>query len=180
MKHLGTFSDKDIFPNKEVPENIIFKPRITGKVIVINAQGKIALIGNKVNNFYVLPGGGVMDHETVEQGILRECVEEIGCKVKIESEIGLVEEYRVRDLKHYFNYCFLAKVNGAQMTRELTQNEKNIGLKVEWFTPPKVKEIFKKQLNCLKNGDVAFYNTAFNIARDNIFLKTVSSVTEKN
>lgn len=180
MKHLGTFSDKDIFPNREVLENIIFEPRITGKVILINEIGQIALIGNKVNNFYVLPGGGVTDNETVEQGILRECLEETGYKVKIESEIGLVEEYRTRDQKHYFNYCFLAKVSGTGETQQLTQNEKNIGLKLEWFVLPEVKEIFKKQLDSVKTGDVTFYNTAFNIARDNIFLETAFNFTEEN
>lgn len=171
MKHLGTFSDKDIFSNREVLENIIYEPRITGKVILINEIGQIALIGNKVNNFYVLPGGGVMDNETVEQGILRECLEETGYNVKIESEIGLVEEYRARDRKHYFNHCFLGRVDGKEGTQQLTQNEKNIELRLEWFALDEVKEIFKKQLDSVKTGDVTFYNTAFNIARDNIFLK---------
>src|SRR3989344_4811259 len=109
MRKLGTFTQTDVFPKMEDDkEEIHFEDRITGKAIVFDDDNNIALVGNKVNSFYLLPGGGVDQDESVELGIIRECLEEVGCNVELKKAIGIIDDYRNRDKKHCVNYCYSA------------------------------------------------------------------------
>jgi len=123
MKPLATFTQKDIFPEKEEQKNIIYEDRPTGKAIVFNCKNKIALVGNKVNSFYLLPGGGINEGETIENGVIRECLEEIGYCVELIDKIGTTEDYRARDKKHCINYCYTAKLFGEKRKVQLTEDE---------------------------------------------------------
>lgn len=59
---------------------IIDSYRITGKVLIID--GDKIHVGLAPEGFYDIPGGGVHKNETPMQGAIRECLEEIGVKVK--------------------------------------------------------------------------------------------------
>ena len=82
IKHLKTFYQKDIFPNMEISDTVL-EDRITGKAIMTDSEGKIALVGSDVSLLYTLPGGGIEDGESIEAGIIRESKEETGCIVEI-------------------------------------------------------------------------------------------------
>ena len=172
MKTLRTFTQKDIFPEKEDDkEKINFEDRTTGKAIVFNDDNNVALVGTKVNSFYLLPGGGVDQGESIEAGIVRECLEERGCNVELKIPIGTIDDYRNRDRKHCINYCYTAKLIGQKGELTLTEDEKKNGLHVIWVPLDEAIKILEKEVGQLKRGEVTFYNTGFNILRDHLFLK---------
>lgn len=68
--------------------------RSTAKAVIIN-NDKILL--NKCydeyyGDYYSLPGGGQHTYETLQEAIVRECLEETGYKVKVVRFSALFEE----------------------------------------------------------------------------------------
>lgn len=171
MKKIATIHERDIFPEKQPVEGIEYIDRVTGKAIVFDKENKVALVGNKLNNFLLLPGGGIDDGENIQTGIARECLEEIGYTINILDEIGCVDDYRPREKKHCISYCYTARVSGDKGDIKHTENEVGIGMYTKWVTLEEALGIFKKQKLELESGKVAFYNTGFNIVRDLLFLE---------
>ncbi|MCK5589081.1 MAG: NUDIX hydrolase [Candidatus Pacebacteria bacterium] len=163
--------DTDVFENLEFEEPSKYQYRVTVKAIVKNDEEKIAFVTNPVHGFYLLPGGGA-ESDDLGLEIYRECVEEINFKIKNIKEIFRIKEFRNRDAKEYETICFFAK-SFEKIKEDLrTEDEKNNGLRVVWFTEEEALRILENQLNKLKNGEVKFYNTAFNILRDyNFFVE---------
>jgi 8-oxo-dGTP diphosphatase len=174
------FKESDVFPDKNTPEEgVVFEDRPTGKAIVYDADGNIALVGNEVNDFYLLPGGGIDPNESIEIGIIRECLEEIGCEVQLVSDLGTTEDYRTRDQKHCINYCKTAKVIGEKGKLQLTEEEEKNDMHVKWVSLEEAIGILSDEVEMVKRGKVEFYNTGFNILRDHIFLLEAAKL-EKN
>ncbi len=48
-----------------------------------------------------------------------------------------------------------------------------------WLDKEEVIEILKKQVDKVKNGEVEFYNTAFNIVRDSFFFSLQNQEIEQ-
>lgn len=181
MKFLAVIKEKDVFPEKKTSEDgVRYEDRPTGKAIVFDEEGKIALVGTKVNSYYLLPGGGIDPGESVEDGIVRECLEEIGCDVRLDRPLGIIEDYRTRDKKHCINYCYTAKLRGEKGKLTLTEEEIKNGLHVIWVPPEKAIAILKDETEQLKRGEVTFYNTGFNILRDFHFLNQLSNIGAEN
>ncbi len=171
MKTLAIFNQKDVFPEQEDnKEGIVFEDRITGKAIIFDQYNNIALVANKVNSYRLLPGGGVETGESIENGIMRECKEEIGCIVDSLSYVGTTEDYRNRDKKHCISHCYSGRVVGEKGELKLTESEKSNGLHVVWVSLDEAISILSSELQMLKEGKVEFYNTGYNILRDHIFL----------
>ena len=70
-----------------------------------NAVRALILNGNKVlllkkedekGSRYALPGGGQETGETLEQTLLRECAEELGCEVAVKDLLQVVDYFRDR------------------------------------------------------------------------------------
>lgn len=169
-KKLKTFTQKDIFPNMECI-NVIFEVRLTGKVIVLDKDNKIALVGASVNNIYTLPGGGINKNESIEDGIIREAKEETGCNIKIDRIMGVIDDFRNRDKKHCISHCAIARVFGEKGELYLTEEENKNGLHVIWLDKDEAYKTLEEEMNKVINGEIAYYNTAFNIIRDFEFVK---------
>ena len=174
MKNICTIHENDVYPYKKT-EPVEYEGRLTVKAIVLDSEEKIGLIGNKQNSFLQLPGGGIDANEDIQEGLKRECAEEIGCLVEILSEIGCIDDYRPRDKKHCINYCYVVKVIGEKGAPNYTEKEAGIGMYTKWVSAQEAKNIFEKQKQDLENGLVTFYNTGFNILRDYLFLKQAIS-----
>lgn len=165
------FREKDVFPDKkEHSDEIKFEDRLTGKAVVFDSEKNVALVGNEVNDFYLLPGGGIDPDEPIADGIIRECLEEIGCSVKLLTDLGITEDFRNRDKKHCISHCFTAQVIGEKGEPNLTEEEARNGMHVKWVTLEEAVGILKNEVDQLSRGEVEFYNTGFNILRDSIFL----------
>lgn len=170
MKYLKTICDKDIFSFPEFNNPISYKKRTTVKAIVINEEGKFAFVTNPVHKFYLLAGGGA-ESNNFEEEIKRECAEEVSCDVIVLKEVGRVQEFRNRDSQEYETVCFLAKFKNFILTDLRTEDEKKNGLVVVWLDEKEAQKILLEQVEKVKNGEVGFYNTAFNTARDQIFFE---------
>lgn len=171
MKKIAVIYEKDIYPEKKEASNIKYEDRITGKAIILDDENKIALVGNRQNKFLQLPGGGISKNEKIEEGIIRECLEEVGCKVSMVKEMGCIDDFRPRDRKHCINYCYIVRILGKKGAPKYTKEETRIGMYIKWVTLEEAITIFKKQKEELKAGNVTFYNTGFNIIRDFLFLE---------
>ncbi len=168
MKYLKTITDKDIFENPKFETPDIFEKRMTVKAVVINDEKKFGFVTNPIHGFYLLAGGGA-ESDNLEKEIKRECDEEINFEVEILGEIGRVRGYRNRNAKEYETVCFAVKTIKKLPDDTRTEDEKKNGLRVVWFNKNEVIDILKKQVEKVKNGEVDFYNTAFDIVRDSIF-----------
>ncbi len=165
MKKIITIYQKDVFPELVEDPGIEYSDRNTGKAIMVDGEGKIGLVGNKQNNFLQLPGGGIDDEEDIGDGIIRECLEETGCVVTLNAEVGMIDDYRPRDKKHCINFCYVVSVvNKGDVAH--TEDESNIGMYTAWVDVKTAIDTFRKQEKDLREGKVSFYNTGFNILRD--------------
>lgn len=170
MTYLKTLIDDDVFNPVRHKKPNSFEKRVTVKAIVKNSAGKFALITNPIHKQYLLPGGGA-ESVDLELEIQRECEEEIGFSVEVIEEVGKIHEYRNREAKEYVTTCFRVDVK-APINEDLrTENEKENGLLVEWFSSDEVLEILSRQVQGVKEGKIGFYNTAFNIVRDTLFFQ---------
>jgi len=168
MKYLKTITDKDIFKNPEFEKPNIFEIRTTVKAVVVNDEGRFGFVTNPVHGFYLLAGGGA-EGDNLEEEIRRECNEEINFEVEVLKEIGRVYEYRNRDAREGETVCFAVKAIKETNKDTRTEEEKRNDLRVVWFDEDEATDILKKQVKGVKKGKVKFYNTAFNIVRDNLF-----------
>lgn len=167
--------DKDVFINAMNTDNIVWKDRPTGKVVLFDDENRIALIGNKVNDFFLLPGGGIGTDEDIIKGLKRECREETGCEIEILQELGITEDFRARDSKHCISYGYTARVISCG-TITLTESEIDIGVYVKWVSLSDAHKIFAHQEEKVKQGAVRFYNTCFNIIRDSLFIRRAQEI----
>jgi len=175
LKKIKIHYEKDIFPNRETAE-VLFLDRLTGKCIILDAEQKVGLVATTVNYIYTLPGGGIEENEKIEEGIIREVKEETGYDIEIIKMVGVIEDYRNREKRHGINYCAVANIVGEKTDADLTDSEKENGLHLKWFTKEEAHELLKEEYQKVLGGEIQYYNTAFNVARDLEFFKEYLSV----
>ncbi len=117
--------------------------RIRAVAIIVN-HDKILLI-HRINNseeYYVLPGGGVEQGETVEQAVLREVREEASIKIKIEKL--LYHHIYDDNTEQFFYLCSYIsgepKLGDGNELREMERNTANLYDPV-WYEIQKLPEL---------------------------------------
>jgi len=168
MEYLKTITDEDIFENPEFKKPEVFEKGVRVKAVVINDEGKFCFVTNAVSEFYLLAGGGA-ESDDLEKEIKRECDEEINFEVEVLGEIGKVHEFKNREAIESETICFIVKTTGKSPEDMRTEEEKENDLQVIWLDKDEATSILKSQVEKVKKGEVGFYNTAFNIVRDNLF-----------
>lgn len=168
-KYLKILRNSDIFPKIELPKPKKYEKRYTVKAIVLNNKGQVALVTNPIHKFLILPGGGA-ESANLKKEITRECREEIQQEIEIIKTIGVIKEFRDRDAREYITTCFAAKAVRKVGADLRTNEEIKNGLRVVWVSKKKLKDVFEKQNKKVEAGKVNFYNIAFNIVRDRIFI----------
>ena len=98
-------------------ENLDDNIRIAVRALI--RRGSQVLVQHKVyedgTERYVLPGGGPQAGETLEQGLVRECSEEIGTRVQIIKLLHIADFFKQRDTKppstrHQLEVIFLCEI----------------------------------------------------------------------
>jgi len=168
-KYLKILKHSDIFPNNKIKKPKKYTDRQTVKAIILNKKDEIALVTNPVHKQYLLPGGGI-ESKNLRKEIIRECLEEINQEVEIVKIVGRTKEFRDRDAKIYTTTCFVAKAIKKVKKDTRTKDEIKNGLSAVWVNKKKLKKILSNQNKKVKNGKINFYNIAFNIVRDGIFV----------
>ena len=109
-------------------------------VLVFINEGKILLLYRFKGGeeYYVFPGGGVEDNETIEQAALREAEEETGLKVTLKKKLW---EYTNGERTEHFylidTFSGDLKISGPEETR---QSEDNV-YRLEWVPLDKVGDL---------------------------------------
>ena len=114
--------------------------RTAARALVIADDKVLAIkMRDKTGIFYILPGGGQQHGETLEEGLRRECLEEIGTKV-IVGELAYLREYigknhEFRDTHgnfHQVESVFRCELSDPQAVGKGTNlDKKQIG--IEWI-----------------------------------------------
>ena len=110
MKVINKLKDTE-FPNIGISHtrNIV-------RGIILNGDNKIALLKIKRDdifgkaNYYETPGGGKKQFESLKDALIREIDEELGYKIKVIQEIGLVEDAYNLIMRHNMNHYFLGRI----------------------------------------------------------------------
>ena len=102
--------------------------RYGARGIVIDKEGKIAVIYKKNKNEYKLPGGGVDKGEDFKEAFKRECMEEIGCSIENVEYLFDIEEDHINDNFKQISKVYIAKVKEKLESNNLTEQAKEIGL----------------------------------------------------
>ena len=90
--------------------------RVVVRAILFNEQGEVCLhLVSRDDQFgkqeyFETPGGGVEEKETLISALHREIKEEVGCKIKVEEELGVVKDSYNLINRENENHFFLAKV----------------------------------------------------------------------
>lgn len=142
MEILLTLTDKDITGDDGLSSA---PPRLAVRAVLIDRDGRAALIYSGRHNFYTLPGGGVEPGETMETALERELREETGCGCGILSELGCVAENRAKMDFTQRSYYYLARVVGEPGKPSLTQAELEEDTRLCWLPMHEATELLRSQ-----------------------------------
>lgn len=170
MKILAEISDATIGIGEAEQLNGQYELRKSARVILENEAGEIAIQHLQNYHFYKLPGGGVDPGESIEEALLREVREEVGCDCKIVRPVGITIEYRAKYKLLHISYCYVARVTSPITTPSFEEDEIKAGQKNIWVTPDTVLEL-------VRNGEQINYESHFNIPRELAFLEAYLKTT---
>lgn len=110
-------------------------PHITVASIV-EKDNKFLFVEEYVKDNIVLnqPAGHLEENETIEEGCIRETLEETACLVKVDHLIGIYQERKKGALDMWLRFCFKCTVEKEYTDRKL---DKNIIRKI-WLTKEEV------------------------------------------
>ena len=169
MKILAELSDATLGLGEAEQLGTEYQLRKGARVILENENGEIALQHLQNYKFYKLPGGGVDAGETVEDALVREVQEEVGCTCVIIRPVGVVIEYRAKYKLLHISYCYTARVTSPIAEPAFEEAEIKAGQTNIWVTPQEV-------LDLVKNGERTNYESHFNIPREMAFLEEYLSM----
>lgn len=145
-----------------------YRVREAARAVVIDNEGKIALLHVSKEKYYKLPGGGLEGTEDRLVALRRECQEEIGCDVEVIEEIGYVTEYRKIFSLKQTSFCYLTKVKGKKKEPDFTDTEIEKGFEVVWL----VYEDARKYL--AECSPTTFEGKAYIVPRDIAILEATN------
>ena len=146
--------------------------RLTARAIVIK-NNKILLMYTNRYEDYSLPGGGVDEGESIEQGLIRELNEETGAqKISVVKAFGLYEEYRPWykddfDIIHIKSYCYICNIADELGKAQLEHYEQQNGMTAKWVN---IHDAIAHNERTLANSE----NQGLSILRETYLLKRIA------
>lgn len=161
MEYFSVIKDSDVFENPAAePEE--YKIRPTAKGIVLDGDGRIALLSNGEHSLF--PGGGVDVGETFEEAFIRECKEEIGCDVEIISTVGEACQFRAKNATKYEVHFFIGRVIGEKDIPTTTQAGE-LACTIDWLPEADVLNVLEAQMETKREDDYpAHFNCPTHLA----------------
>lgn len=146
--------------------------RLGARGIIINSEGKIAILNKFNKNEYKLVGGGIDDGETPEEAFKRESLEETGCNIEIVKSLGIIEEHKSLDNFKQISYLFVAKVINNNHNLNLTEKEKDEGARLLWVDANEALNLITNCFDQLKESKYEnLYHSKFIAMRDRYILE---------
>ena len=102
------------------------------RAILTDDNGLIPILFVSKYNYHKLPGGGVDAGEDKHEALVRECLEEVGCEIEIEGDVGQVIEYRAEWDFLQTSFCYSGKVL-KKGTPNYTEKELSEGFELRWM-----------------------------------------------
>lgn len=139
--------------------------REAARAIVIDEDGKIALLYVSTARYFKLPGGGIEEGENRIVALKRECQEEIACNIDVVAEIGSIVEYRKFFRLTQISYCYITKLKGKKGKPEFTKEEKEEGFQDRWMSYDDARRAL------VENAAMTLEGRAYIVPRDMMFLE---------
>ena len=168
MKCFKKITDEDL-DLEIIPFN---NPRIRfgARGIILNNDGKIAILYKEAKREYKLIGGGMEEDEEPIKAFKREALEETGCIIEIDDCLGTVEELKSHDNFKQTSYVYVAHVVKDNKTLNLTEQEKGEEASLLWLdieeAMKKIKDCEKKLIGSKFEGNMSVYHARFIVKRD--------------
>lgn len=170
MNILAELRDVDFgFVNLSVSE---YRKRVAARAVLLK-DNNVALMHVSKKGYYKLPGGGVDEGESVEQGLRRELLEETGCECEILKPVGVIKEFRDRTPLEHQSNCFLAKTSNVKCDPFFTEKERSEGMTLMWVP-------LTEAVNLIKNSTPSSYSGKFIVKRDLIFVEKAKEILNAN
>ena len=117
--------------------------RNAARALIVRNQSVLAL--RKTEGRYALPGGGQDPGESLHQALQRECREEIGCQVSIDTLLTVADYLKPRNSKpgyhrHVVEFLFLCHVDKDYQPRNGPKPDKR-QVDVEWLPLDTVAQV---------------------------------------
>lgn len=128
-----------VFGEKEAEKK--YKARYAAYAILMNEEKEIALV-QAPNGAYFLPGGEIEGHETKEETIEREMLEELGFEVVLSEYLGQADEYfysRHRETFFYNPGYFYSTKSWEKVSEPLEEGNNS-----SWEQPAKAIALLKR------------------------------------
>jgi 8-oxo-dGTP pyrophosphatase MutT (NUDIX family) len=127
-----TLDQHEIDPVADTGDRDSYYVRHAARAVLLDTQGRCALLHSKRDGYYKLPGGGVDDGENVSDALARELLEEVGAVADITAELGMVVEWRDFVKMKQYSYAHTAVAIGELSGPQYTQKELDAGFEVVW------------------------------------------------
>ena len=170
MKSLLTITEQDIVQDAPVVDTANYRKREAARAVVIDDDGKVALLRVGADNYHKLPGGGIDEGENIQDALERELLEEIGCKAEVLNEVGAIIEYRDEVELFQTSYCFTAKQIGEKGEPDFTEHELNRQFSIVWA------ENIDDAIAILDDDEPASYEGFFIQKRDLVLLRAAKEL----
>lgn len=133
MNIIAVITEADLGRTSHQETWVSFEDRTAARALLMDNDGRIALMHVTNKGYHKLPGGGVDEGETIEAALLRELKEEAGAdRVEVIGKIGEVVEYREQWQRKGSHHCFLVKLAGVLSEPEQTDKELDHGYQLVW------------------------------------------------
>ena len=153
------------------------KIRYGARGIVLNKDGKIAILCKKNKNEYKLIGGGIEEEENPENAFIREVLEETGCIIEIDKCLGTIEEIKSHDNFKQISYVFISHVVEDRGIPHYTKKEIDEGAELLWVDLDDAINLIKNcESKLVASKYESVYHTKFIVRRDYEILKYYQSV----
>jgi len=165
-----------------VEEGLVSKGSIrnrnTVRAIIVNDNKELLMVYSKLFDDYTFPGGGIMDHESYEEALIRELKEEIGAdQVEIIKPLGTTKEmrYGIKGSDHVYmqtSIYYLCHIHlfGAQ---DLQKREVIHGLEPRWISS---KEAMKQNNKVMKDDRHQTKGLKTVLIRENMVLNKLKEI----
>lgn len=125
--------NSEALPQENHEANEDLKPKFSTRTVLFDQDGKVAIINVEKHGYYKIPGGGIEEHEEIQDAAKREVLEETGCNCSIISELDRVETavpvWGMLDISD----GYVAVVSGEKAQPDYEEWEQERGFKLEWF-----------------------------------------------